>query len=72
MKDQTQSTSSIKAVSAALIIGLVLGGVGGCVLAQVKGPTDMKGVSVDELGIVSEESLRAQLGIEGFILRIAR
>ena len=72
MKDQTQSTSSIKAVSAALIIGLVLGGVGGCVLAQAKGPTDMKGVSVDELGIVSEESLRAQLGIEGFILRIAR
>jgi len=53
-----------------LLSGILLGGLGGQVLAQMKGPTDMKGVSVKELGIVGEESLKAQLGIEGFILRM--
>ena len=53
-----------------LLIGVVIGGIGDQVLAQMKGPTDMKGVSVTELGIINEESLKAQLGIEGFILRM--
>ena len=53
-----------------LLIGIFIGGLGDQVLAQMKGPTDMKGVSVKELGIVGEESLKAQLGIEGFILRM--
>jgi quercetin dioxygenase-like cupin family protein len=57
-------------VSGVLLIGVVIGGIGGQVLAQMKGPTDMKGVSVTELGIINEESLKAQLGIEGFILRM--
>jgi quercetin dioxygenase-like cupin family protein len=52
------------------VLGVFIGGIGGQVLAQMKGPTDMKGVSVTELGIIDEESLKAQLGIEGFILRM--
>jgi quercetin dioxygenase-like cupin family protein len=57
-------------VSGVLLTGIVIGGIGGQVLAQMKGPTDMKGVSVTELGIINEESLKAQLGIEGLILRM--
>lgn len=57
-------------VSGVLLIGIVIGGIGGQVLAQMKGPTDMKGVSVTELGIINEESLKVQLGIEGLILRM--
>jgi len=52
------------------LIGILAGGIGGQVLAQMKGPTEHKGVSVTELGIISEESLKAQIGIEGFILRM--
>lgn len=58
------------AVSSALALGIVIGGISSQLLAQIKGPTDMKGVSVKELGIISEESLTAQVGIEGFILRM--
>lgn len=53
-----------------LFIGMSIGGLGSQVWAQMKGPTDMKDVTVKELGIVNEESLKAQLGIEGFILRM--
>lgn len=53
MKQQLPIDSGSKAISGAPIIGLVLGGIGGSVLAQVKGPTETKGVTVDELGIVS-------------------
>ena len=50
--------------------GIIIGGTAEQVMAQFKGPTDMRGVSVTELGIINEESLKAQLGIEGFILRM--
>jgi len=52
------------------VMGILFGGIVGQVLAQMKGPTDIKAVSVTELGIASEESLTAQIGIEGFILRM--
>jgi quercetin dioxygenase-like cupin family protein len=52
------------------VMGILFGGIVGQVLAQMKGPTDMKAVSVTELGIISEESLTAQIGIKGFILRM--
>lgn len=57
-------------LSAVALISFLVGGIGGQALAQMKGPTDMKGVSVTELGIINEESLTAQLGIKGFILRM--
>ena len=60
----------VNVVSSVMFAGIIIGGIGGYALAQVKGPTDMKGVSVTELGIVDEKSLKAQVGIEGFILRM--
>lgn len=51
-------------------ISVLIGGIGGQGLAGMKGPTENKGVTVTELGIIDEESLSAQLGIEGFILRM--
>ena len=55
---------------AAGVIGILIGGIGDEVFAQLNGPKEHKGVSVTELGIINEESLFAQLGIEGFILRM--
>jgi len=52
------------------VFGVLLGAVGSKVVAQMKGPTAHSGVSVTNLGIINEESLSAQLGIEGFVLRM--
>ena len=65
-----KSAGRMTALSALVAISIAIGGIGSQVLAQMKGPTDMKGVTVTELGIIDEESLSAQLGIEGFILRM--
>ena len=67
---RSDNTGRFNAFVGTALIGVLVGGIGAQVLAQMKGPTDMKGVSVTELGIVNEESLKAQLGIEGFILRM--
>ena len=45
-------------------------GDGNSLTAEFKGPADLKGVTVSELGTVTEESLKTQLGIEGFVLRM--
>ena len=55
---------------ATTIFGVLLGAFGSKVIAQMKGPTEHKGISVTNLGTISEESLTAQLGIEGFVLRM--
>jgi quercetin dioxygenase-like cupin family protein len=52
------------------VFGVLLGAVGSEVIAQMKGPSEHKGISVTNLGTISEESLTAQLGIEGFVLRM--
>ena len=68
--EQTTKSRYLSLASGFIAIGILIGGIGSQVLAQMKGPTDMKGVAVIELGIISEESLKAQIGIEGFILRM--
>jgi quercetin dioxygenase-like cupin family protein len=52
------------------VFGVLLGAVGSKVIAQMKGPSEHKGISVTNLGTISEESLTAQLGIKGFVLRM--
>lgn len=54
---------------AAASLGLIVG-IGGQVLAAMTGPTEHKGVSVTALGEVNEASLLAQIGLEGYILRL--
>ena len=48
--------------------GLALGVIGGQGLAQVAPPTEHKGLSVETLGVIPEDSLKAQVGLEGHIL----
>ncbi len=67
---QDMTIGRVVILSAMVATSILIGGIGGQVFAQMKGPTEMKGVSVTELGIIDEESLKAQLGIEGFILRM--
>jgi len=51
-------------------LGLALGYSVGDSSAQMAAPTEHKGVSVKALGEVSEESLKAQIGLEGYILQM--
>lgn len=54
-----------------LLGGLALGlaiGTGGQGLAQTAPPTEHKGLTVETLGVVPEESLKAQVGLEGHVL----
>jgi len=60
-----QTRHLIAVASLGLIVGL-----GGQVLAAMTGPTEHKGISVTALGEVSEASLQAQIGLEGYILRL--
>ncbi len=48
--------------------GLALGLIGGQGLAQVAPPTEHKGLSVETLGVIPEDSIKAQVGLEGHIL----
>ncbi len=49
-------------------IGLVLGAISGHGLAQNTPPSEHKGLSVKTLGVIPEESLKAQVGLEGHIM----
>jgi quercetin dioxygenase-like cupin family protein len=48
--------------------GITLGVIGGQGLAQVAPPTEHKGLNVETLGVISEESMKATVGLEGHIL----
>lgn len=63
-------TASGKTVIGAAILGILVGCAGSQLYAGMKGPTEHKGVSVTELGIIDADSLEAQLGLEGLILRM--
>lgn len=52
------------------IAGLALGAIGGHGLAQVAPPTEHKGLTVEKLGVVPAESMKATVGLEGYILRM--
>jgi quercetin dioxygenase-like cupin family protein len=51
-----------------MVAGLAFGAIGGQGLAQVAPPTEHKGLNVETLGVISEESIKAQVGLEGHIL----
>lgn len=51
-----------------MVAGFAFGAIGGQGLAQVAPPTEHKGLNVETLGVISEESIKAQVGLEGHIL----
>jgi len=72
MTVQTQNSArlSLAALCAFTTLGLVLGFFGGTSVAKMAAPTENKGISVEPLGTVTEESLKAQIGLEGYILQM--
>ena len=54
------------ALSAA--VGIALGAIGNRSLAQMAAPTEHKGLTVETLGKISEDSMKSQVGLEGHIL----
>ncbi len=54
----------------AAIAGLALGAIGGYGLAAVAPPTEHKGLSLEALGVITEESMQATVGLDGHILQL--
>jgi hypothetical protein len=54
------------------IIGLGAGVLGGNSLAQVAPPTEHKGLSVETLGVMPAESVKATVGLNGHILLLRK
>ncbi len=52
--------------------GLVVGALGGHGLAQVTPPAEHKGLEVEKLGLVSAQSMAAQVGLDSHILLLRR
>ena len=51
-----------------MVAGLAIGAIGTQGLAQVVPPSEHKGLAVETLGVISEESMKATVGLEGHIL----
>lgn len=65
-KRRTHKTGSLAACC--LVAGLAIGAVAARGQAQIAPPTEHKGLTVETLGKVSEESMKATVGLEGHIL----
>ncbi|SLN28567.1 hypothetical protein PEL8287_01298 [Roseovarius litorisediminis] len=48
----------------------ICGLVAGVALAQVSGPTEHKGLSVEKLGVIDEDMLRRQTGLDGYFMQL--
>ena len=51
-----------------LSAGVAIGGTGTAAISAINPPTEHKGLEVETLGTISEESMKAQVGLEGHIL----
>ena len=58
----------ISTVALSTVIGIALGVVGSRSMAQMAAPTEHKGLSIETLGVISEESIKSQVGLDGHIL----
>ncbi len=52
------------------IAGLALGAIGGHGLAQVAPPTEHTGLSRESLGVITDKSMQATVGLDGYILQL--
>lgn len=50
--------------------GVALGVFGTSGLAEMTGPSEHKGLAVESLGVIPEDSMRAQLGLEGYVMQL--
>ncbi len=59
-------------VAGMVMIGTLTGVVAGVSFANMAAPTEHKGLEIEELGFVPEESVSAQVGLQGYKLLLRR
>lgn len=62
--------SPLAGILAALVTGAVLGALASRGLAEIAAPSEHKGLTVEALGLISEESLQKQIGLSGYKLQL--
>ena len=60
----------VSTIALSAAIGVALGVIGSRSLAQVAAPTEHKGLQVEALGVVSEDSMEKQIGLTGYKLQL--
>lgn len=58
------------AATLSVVVGVVLGAAGGRGLAEMAAPTEHKGLAVEALGVIPEESMQKQIGLSGYKLQL--
>jgi quercetin dioxygenase-like cupin family protein len=51
-------------------IGIAIGAIGSRSLAEMAAPTEHRGLTVDALGIIPEDSMQRQIGLSGYKLQL--
>jgi len=60
----------VATIAASVVVGLALGAGAMRSLAENTGPTEHKGLTVETLGVIPQESMAAQLGLSGYVLQL--
>ena len=60
----------LAAAALLVAVGIVLGAAGERSLAEMAVPTEHKGLSVETLGVIPEDSMQKQLGLSGYKLQL--
>lgn len=58
------------AATLSVAVGVVLGAAGDRGLAEMAAPTEHKGLAVEALGVIPEESMQKQIGLSGYKLQL--
>ncbi|MDW4550448.1 cupin domain-containing protein [Defluviimonas sp. D31] len=48
----------------------LFGALAGMAVARMSGPTEHKGLTIGKLGVIEEEMLRRQIGLEGYFMQL--
>jgi quercetin dioxygenase-like cupin family protein len=72
MQQSNAGAGHKRLAAAALLVavGIVLGAAGERSLAEMAVPTEHKGLSVETLGVIPEDSMQKQLGLSGYKLQL--
>ena len=60
----------VSTIALSAAFGVALGVLGSRSLAQVAAPTEHKGLQMEALGVVSEDSMEKQIGLTGYKLQL--
>ena len=72
MKLNIMKVTKTAPIATTLTIGILIGFSSNAILAGASGPKEHKGIEVGSLEVIPESSLKATIGLEGYVLRMRK